>query len=68
MRSASMEFTSRSILAPKLKDRALFKAQLDYVLNAKDDVIPALAPEHALEKKKAKLLLADIDDIFGSEG
>jgi hypothetical protein len=56
------------MLAPKLKDRALFKAQLDYVLNAKDDVISGLAPEHALEKKKAKLLLADIDDIFGDEG
>jgi hypothetical protein len=55
------------MLAPKLKDRALFKKQLEYVINASVDVIPGLEPEHAIEKRKAKELLESIDDIFPPE-
>ena len=58
------------MLVPKLKDRALFKSLLDFVINAKADIIPELKAEHKIEKKKAKLLLDDIDDLFpkGGEG
>ena len=55
------------MLAPKLKDRALFKAQLDYVMAASLDVIPGMEPEHAIEKRKAEALLDDIDILFPKE-
>lgn len=56
------------MLAPKLDDedegRKMYKERLEFVLNAPDDIIPELAPEHRLEKQKAKLLLEEIDDRF----
>ena len=56
------------MLAPKLDDeeegRKLYKERLEFVINAPADIIPELAPEHALEKKKAKQLLDEIDDVF----
>ncbi len=55
------------MLAPKLKDRALFKAHLDYVMAAPLDIIPGMEPEHAIEKRKAEALLDDIDILFAKE-
>jgi len=55
------------MLAPKLKDRAMFKEQLDYVLQAPANVVPDLKPENLIEKKKARALLEDIDTIFVSD-
>ena len=55
------------MLAPKLDDeegRKLYKERLEYVINAPKDIIPELVPEHALEKKKAQILLDEIDDKF----
>ena len=55
------------MLAPKLDDeegRQLYKERLEFVLNAPDDIIPELIPEHKLEKQKAKVLLDEIDDRF----
>ena len=55
------------LLAPKLDDeegRKLYRERLEYVINAPDDIIPELIPEHKLEKKKAKVLLEEIDDLF----
>jgi phosphatidylserine/phosphatidylglycerophosphate/cardiolipin synthase-like enzyme len=52
------------LLAPKLRDRGLFKKQLEYVLNAKLNVIGGMAPEHKVEQEKARRLLADIEHIF----
>lgn len=52
------------MLAPKAKDRALFKEALEYVINAKPDVIPELQPEQEIEQRKAKELLEDIDVLF----
>ena len=56
------------MLVPKFKDRALFKSLLDFVINAKADIIPELTAEHKIEKKKAKLLLEDIDHLFPKDG
>ncbi|MFT7622237.1 MAG: hypothetical protein ACI9WU_001405 [Myxococcota bacterium] len=55
------------MLAPKLKDRALFERSLKYVLDAPADIIPELAAEHAIEKRKAALLMEDIDTYFAAE-
>ncbi|HIA02232.1 MAG TPA: hypothetical protein EYN06_02750 [Myxococcales bacterium] len=57
------------MLAPKLKDRAMFKKQLERVINAPLNIMPQFEAEHAIEKRKAKELLENIDDIFPpSEG
>ncbi len=55
------------MLAPKLKDRALFKSQLDFVMKAPVDIIPGMEAEHIIEKRKAATLLEDIDTIFVPE-
>lgn len=55
------------MLAPKLNDRALFQEQLQYVINASDNAIPGLEAEIAIEKRRARELLADIDTIFVPE-
>ena len=55
------------MLAPKLDDeegRRMYKERLEFVINAADDIIPELVPEHRLEKMKAKTLLEEIDDRF----
>jgi len=45
-------------------DEALFKEQLQIVLDTPADVDPAIAPENTIEKKKAKLLMDNIDEHF----
>ncbi|GMV40692.1 MAG: hypothetical protein AMXMBFR64_24080 [Myxococcales bacterium] len=52
------------MLAPKLKDRAMFEEQLQFVINAKPDVIPELQAEQEIEQRKAKELYEDIDVLF----
>lgn len=52
------------MLATKADDRELFEKSLKYVLDAPVDVIPELSPEQAIEKKKAKKLMDDIDIYF----
>lgn len=56
------------LLAPKLKDRELFKKHLDFTLAAKDDILPGLEAEVAIEKRKAKALMEDIDTLFPPTG
>ena len=50
--------------AAKAEDRALFKKLVEEVLALPDDVIPELVPETKNAKRKAAILLADIDDKF----
>ncbi len=51
------------MLATKLRDRDMFKKHVDFVLAAKEDIIPGLEAEAAIEKQKAKRLLDDIDAL-----
>ena len=47
----------------------MFKKQLERVINAPLNIMPQFEAEHAIEKRKAKELLENIDDIFPpSEG
>ncbi len=50
--------------AIKEADRALFEQELNYVLNTDPNIIPEIAAENACEQRKAKILMADIDDLF----
>ncbi|MDH3623698.1 MAG: TRAP transporter TatT component family protein [Myxococcales bacterium] len=50
--------------AIKEADRALFDQELSYVLNTDPNVIPAISAENACEQRKAKILMADADDLF----
>lgn len=50
--------------ASKQGDRELFKKELDFVLKAKPESIPELLPEQILEQKKAKRMLADMENYF----
>jgi tetratricopeptide (TPR) repeat protein len=50
--------------AVKEDNRALFEELVNYVLKADPNAIPALVPEAMCEKRKAKKLMAEIDDIF----
>lgn len=50
--------------APKAQDRALFERHLKFVLEAPEDIIPELAPEARVEKKKAEKLMKEADDKF----
>lgn len=52
------------LLASKTGDRELFEESLRFVVDTAVDVIPELAPEQAIEQKKARLLLEDIDTLF----
>jgi tetratricopeptide (TPR) repeat protein len=52
------------LLAPKLDDKALFERELKLVMDTPADVIPEVAPEAAIEKKKAERLMAKEDDLF----
>lgn len=54
------------MLAPKLKDRALFLKHLKFVKDAPLDIIPGMEAEHAIEKKKAAQLLDDADTLFSN--
>jgi predicted anti-sigma-YlaC factor YlaD len=48
-------------------DRRAYREQLERVLAASPDAIPEVAPEQRLEQKKARRLLAEIDDYFEPE-
>lgn len=50
--------------AIKEADRALFDAELNYVLNSDPNVIPEIAAENTCEQRKAKILMAEADDLF----
>ena len=50
--------------AVKEADRPLFDEQLDFVLSSDPNVIPALVAENTCEQKKAKILVAEADDLF----
>ncbi len=50
--------------AIKFQDREMFDTSLKYVADADVNVIPELAAEHAVEKKKAAKLMAEADDYF----
>lgn len=51
-------------LAVKEQDEETFERLLNEVLAAPDDAIPELVPEIAIEKAKAKQLLAEQEDLF----
>lgn len=51
-------------LAVKRQDKELFRALLEEVLAASDDIHPDLIPETRIEKVKAQELLAEIDAKF----
>jgi hypothetical protein len=61
-------FISRTLYAEnyavKAKDKTLFLAQLDYVLNTSSDLVPELAPENRYEKEKARALKARVGEFF----
>ncbi len=50
--------------AVKEDNRPLFEELVNYVLSGDPNVIPAIIPENTCEQRKAKKLMADIDDIF----
>ncbi len=50
--------------ATKKGDRELFKKHLDFVLNGKPESLPELVPEQIIEQRKAKKMLAQIEDLF----
>ena len=50
--------------APKVQDRDLFMEQLEYVVNADLDTLPAFRAENAIEQEKARRLLEQVDDLF----
>lgn len=50
--------------AVKRQDKALFKRLLDEVLGADPQVLPDVAPIQRIEQRRAKKLLAKIDDLF----
>jgi tetratricopeptide (TPR) repeat protein len=51
-------------LAVKAQDKKLFEERLEYVLNADPNVNPEIAPENRIEQRKAKLLIAQKDELF----
>jgi tetratricopeptide (TPR) repeat protein len=48
----------------EVEGRKMFVDHLQFVLDAPDDIIPELIPEHRLEKQKAKRLMEELDDRF----
>jgi len=50
--------------AVKEDNRPLFEELLNYVLKGDPNVIPELVPESICEQRKAKKLMAEIDDTF----
>ena len=50
--------------AVKKQDRKLFKKLLDEVVAADVNVLPDIVPVQTIEKRKAKELLAKMDDLF----
>jgi hypothetical protein len=52
------------LYAPKIQDPDVFDQYIQAVLDAPDDAIKGLEPEIAVEKRKAKLLMAKKDELF----
>lgn len=52
------------MLATKIEDKELYRQQLEFVLAYDAAKVPELLPENTFEQRKAKLLLAEIDDRF----
>jgi len=50
--------------AIKEDNRPLFEELVNYVLNGDPNVIPEIVPESLCEQRKAKKLMAEIDDTF----
>jgi hypothetical protein len=50
--------------AKKKGDKKLFQDQLKKALNGNVNAIPALKPENTIEKRKAKKLLSQMDELF----
>ncbi len=48
----------------QIQDRALFISTLNEVIDAPDDLLPEMGFANAAAKKKAKMLLKDVDNIF----
>ena len=61
-------FSTRILMAEewavKEDNRPLFEELVNYVLHGDVNSIPAIIPENQCEQRKAKKLLAEIDDIF----
>lgn len=51
-------------LAVKLQDRALFEQHLRFVIDGDPEALPDVAPENRVEQRKARDLLARIDELF----
>jgi tetratricopeptide (TPR) repeat protein len=52
--------------ATKAQDRELFKKNLEIVINGDPNSLPEMLPEQINEQRKAKDLLARIDELFAS--
>jgi len=51
-------------LAVKLQDREMFQTQLQLVIDGDPDALEGAAPENRIEQRKARDLLARIDEFF----
>ena len=51
-------------LDTKLKDKDLYRRDIQHVIDAPVDSIPEIIPEQIIEKQKAKMLLEQIDSRF----
>ena len=50
--------------ATRKNDRELFKKELEFVINGKPESMPELLPEQIIEQRKAKKMMAQIEDLF----
>ncbi len=50
--------------AVKDQDAALYKKELEFVINGKPEVLPDVAPEQKIEQQKAKKALPQVEDLF----
>ena len=61
-------FATRILMAEewavKEDNRPLFEELVNYVLNGDPNAVPSALPENQCEQRKAKRLMADIDDTF----
>lgn len=64
-------FATRVLMAEywarNANDRRTYRVELERVIAASPDSIPEVAPEQRIEQKKARKLLAEIDDYFDEE-
>jgi|YelNatPaOPRAMG01_1025707.scaffolds.fasta_scaffold17529_1 tetratricopeptide (TPR) repeat protein len=61
-------FATRVLMAEnyavKMKDKALFKELLNYVISRPADIIPGIEPDQKIEQEKAKRLLSEENKLF----